>query len=302
MLGNRTVAVLHAGQMGTIIGQQALKAGADVVWSVAGRSVATCRRAESAGLRRVADIDEVVAQSEIILAVCPPHAAEEVAASVADRGFAGTYVEGNPISPRRIRTIARILAANGAAVVDGCVIGPAEPGPSGMRLYLSGEPESTADVTRAFELSDLRVLPLEGGIGAASALKLSYALSQKIGRALAAVSYALAEQHAVRGALRVEAEALTGNPLDDPDYLRVVAPRGWRWAPEMAEISDALADAGLPDRLPLAAVDVFARWNDFKDHDNPDLPSILRSLSARPAESAGTDSAGTDQRAVREVR
>jgi 3-hydroxyisobutyrate dehydrogenase-like beta-hydroxyacid dehydrogenase len=221
----------------------------------------------------------LVAQSDVVLSICPPHAAESVAAAMADSGFAGIYMDANPISPQRNRDIATRLAANGARVVDGGIIGPAEAGPGALRLYLSGEAAAMAVVVRLFVGADLTVTSVSGGVGAASALKLAYSLSQKAGRALAALSYALAERHTVAGELRAVAESMKNNPLSDPEYLAVAASRGWRWVAEMSEISDSLTAAGLPGRLPLEAGDVFARWAELKDSEQPDLSLVLKALS-----------------------
>ncbi|WUI04139.1 DUF1932 domain-containing protein [Spirillospora sp. NBC_00431] len=273
-----TMAILHPGQMGAVLGSQARRAGIDVVWLGEGRSRATRERASAAGLRDLGDMNELAEQSDLIVAVCPPDAAEEVAAAVVKSGFSGIYVEANPIRPQRSRRIAEMLAETGCTVLDGCVIGPAELGAGGLRVYLSGEAGAAALVSATFGEMKLTVSSLGEEVGAASALKLAYALSQKAGRSLAAVSYALAERYAVGGELRAEAESLRGNPLREPDYLPIAASRGWRWAAEMEEIHETLTDADLPDGLPLAAAEVFACWNGFKDRDDVDLTSVLGSL------------------------
>jgi 3-hydroxyisobutyrate dehydrogenase-like beta-hydroxyacid dehydrogenase len=80
-----------------------------------------------------------VKASEIVLSVCPPHAAEEVASEVMHLGFAGVYVECNAISPDRTRCIQRIVEDAGAHYVDGGIIGgPAWTREAKTRLYLSG--------------------------------------------------------------------------------------------------------------------------------------------------------------------
>ena len=67
----------------------------------------------------------------MILSICPPHAALEVARSAA--GFDGVYVDANAISPLR----AQEIAALHPRFVDGGIVGgpPREPGTT---LYLSG--------------------------------------------------------------------------------------------------------------------------------------------------------------------
>src|ERR1041384_3578936 len=81
-----TVGVLHPGEMGASIGAAARCGGADVVWASAGRSESTHARAAAAGLRDVGTLQGLAKASDIVLAVCPPGAAADVAHAVATRG------------------------------------------------------------------------------------------------------------------------------------------------------------------------------------------------------------------------
>src|SRR5690242_10093759 len=103
------VAILHPGEMGAAIGAALVETGTDVVWLPWGRSGATRRRAVEAGLLEAADHDGY----DVVLSVCPPGHAVEVAESVA--GFAGVYVDANAISPTTAAEVARVVEANGAA-------------------------------------------------------------------------------------------------------------------------------------------------------------------------------------------
>ena len=99
------------------------------------------RRSErgAVNLQDVATVAEVLASSEIVLSVCPPHAAEDVAAEVAESGFAGLYADCNAVSPERTRGIQRIVEKGGADYVDGGIIGgPAWTREAETHLYLSG--------------------------------------------------------------------------------------------------------------------------------------------------------------------
>ena len=48
---------------------------------------------------------ELARRSEIVVSLCPPAAAEELAGRVAAESFAGTYLEANVIAPARVRRI-----------------------------------------------------------------------------------------------------------------------------------------------------------------------------------------------------
>ena len=68
----------------------------EVLWASEGRSDATRRRA--AGFTDAGSVDELVRASEVVLSICPPAIAEDVAGQVFDLGFDGVYVEANAIS------------------------------------------------------------------------------------------------------------------------------------------------------------------------------------------------------------
>ena len=65
---------------------------------VPGPRPATAARAAAAGLTDAGTVAEVAARAEVILSVCPPNAALEVARSVA--GFSGLFVDANAIAPQ----------------------------------------------------------------------------------------------------------------------------------------------------------------------------------------------------------
>ena len=73
----------------------------------------------------------MVRRADIIVSVCPPHAALDIARQVA--GFGGVYVDANAISPATAREVAGLVEAGGASYVDGGIIGtpPVTPGSSG---------------------------------------------------------------------------------------------------------------------------------------------------------------------------
>ena len=227
--------------MGTEVGRAA---GAELLWASEGRSEATASRAASAGFRDVGTLRALAGQSEIVLCLCPPAIAAEVARGVAEAGFTGLYIEANAIAPARAERIASTLSGRGARVVDGSVIAS-----SGLNLYLSGENDDVEEAARLFTGTEVTAVPLPGGVGAASALKMAFGGWNKIGIALTAQAHAIAGAYGVTDWLEAE-----GVPAD---RLQWVADRAWRWAPEMEEIADLCGELGLSDGIPRGAAEFY---------------------------------------------
>src|SRR3954468_20733550 len=244
-----TIGLLHPGAMGAAVGAQLVATGQRCVWLPDGRGPATRDPAAAAGLDPAASIEDL-ASCEVVLSVCPPAAALDVARQVARTGFAGCYVDANAISPRRSEEIAALLTAEGATVVDGGIVGPPPRRPDTTRLYLSGPGDAVSRVHALF--ADTTVIPvgLPGPAGTASALKLAFATYNKVNTLLAAHAHALARRHGVGTELHeLAAAVLPTTPFAAPERLTSAGQRAWRWAPEMREIADASRDAGLPTDL-----------------------------------------------------
>ncbi|MFE0022220.1 DUF1932 domain-containing protein [Amycolatopsis sp. NPDC059021] len=273
-----TVALLHPGDMGAAVGKQLVDKGIRTTWIAGGRGAATQARAEAAGLEAREEPREL-ADCSVVISVCPPAAALDVAASVAATGFRGVYLDANAISPEHAREIDALFARRGGvSVVDGGIVGPPPREAGTTRLYLSGA--DSAVVRDLFEGTTLRPIVLGAEVGGASALKLSFAAYNKMTHALAALSYSVAGHHGVTGELReLAATMLPGTPLGTPDALLAAGRRAWRWEGEMAEIASACEDSGAPGLLPRAAEDLFAHWASCKDDDTLTFERLLRELT-----------------------
>jgi 3-hydroxyisobutyrate dehydrogenase-like beta-hydroxyacid dehydrogenase len=274
----RVVGLLHPGRMGAAVGARLTEAGSRVVWCPAGRSAATARRAGEAGLDAVQDLAALAGRSDVIISLCPPAAAEDVAAAVAGTGFGGLFVEANAISPAR----ARQVTGRFDDAVDGCVIGPPPAQEDTARLYLSGDRRSAETVAALFDGTPVRVVVIDGPVGHASALKMAFGSYNKALSALAAVSHALADTYGVGDELLAEARRSAGAPLADPGRLPGAAARAWRWAPEMREAAATFREAGLPDEPALAAAAVFERWREDRDDFGISLADALAHLRDAP--------------------
>ena len=238
------VGLLHPGEMGAAIGDALRSVGHEVVWAADGRSEQT--RARAMALRDVGTLDALVAEAEVILSVCPPHAALDVAR--APQGFAGTYVDANAISPMRAAEIAALQPR----FVDGGIIGPPPRAAGETRLYLSGTGAEEVVTLFAGSIVDARVVP------DASALKMAYAAWSKGTAALLLAVRDVARRFGVEDALADEWR------LSQPELFerlaaaeRSAAKKGWRWVGEMEEIADTFEAAGAPDGFHRAAAEVY---------------------------------------------
>jgi hypothetical protein len=72
---------------------------------------------------------------------------------------------------------------------------------------------------------------------------------------------------------------LADTPLGNPDRLRSAAPRAWRWGPEMHEIAETYAAAGLRPDLALVAQQLLARWDAHKDDPTVPLDQLIADLT-----------------------
>jgi 3-hydroxyisobutyrate dehydrogenase-like beta-hydroxyacid dehydrogenase len=255
------IAVIAPGEMGAGIGQRLHERGARVITSLAGRSTASQRRAERAGMVAVASDDEIVAAG-IILSVVPPKdaagLAQRLKPAIARASAKPIYVDCNAVAPQTADEIGAILAGSGAHYVDGGIIGaPPTPTTAGARLYVSGE--RARDVVRLNSYG-LDVRLLEGPVGAASALKMSYA---GITKGFTAVSALM-----MLGATRAGCADMLHKELAESQapllgwlgrQMPKMPPKAYRWVAEMEEIGTFLD--GIPDGH--AAYEGFARLYEY---------------------------------------
>ncbi|MFE2337333.1 DUF1932 domain-containing protein [Streptomyces coelicoflavus] len=272
-----TVGILHPGSMGAAVAACAATNATAVLWCESGRSTASVERAARFGLTPVTTLAELLDRSDIVISLCPPAAAEDLAHDVAGHRFAGVYVEANAINPERTQRIAALLPD--ATLVDGGVIGSPPVGGKTPTLYLSGPAEATACIEALFANTAVQAAVLGTEVGKASALKLSYASFQKTSRVLVALAVGMAREHGVDQELIEVASGRTDSYLSEPQYVAKTAARAWRWAPELEEAADTLAAAGLPPEMLRAAAATLARWNDAKDDSELTLTDALDRLA-----------------------
>jgi len=279
-MANRSLGILHPGEMGISIAASAQNSGCDVYWVSEGRSHATRERAARFGLREAHTLEEMIAQCAVVISVCPPHAAESLAHDVVDVGFEGLFVDANAIAPDRTMSIGAAMTQHGVDFVDGGIIGLPAWSPHATCLYLSGP--RADDVTPYFSAGPLDTQVLGPDIGKASALKMCYAANNKGTVALLAAVIATAEGLGVREALfdRWRSEDAT---LPDRTVKRIQnsAPKAWRFVGEMEQISHTFNLAGTPGDFHTGAAAIYERLALFKDtQPPPTLEDLLHALRA----------------------
>jgi 3-hydroxyisobutyrate dehydrogenase-like beta-hydroxyacid dehydrogenase len=254
--GRRVIGLLHPGEMGAALGTVLRARGFDVLWASSERSRETAARAAAAGLEDAGSVVDLIGRASIVLSVCPPHAALEVAASAS--GLDGIFVDANAISPASARAVGARVEAGGAAYVDGGIVGPPPTARRQTRLYLAGVDAPV--VAACFEETPVEAVVLEGAAGAASALKMAYAGWTKGTTALLLACRAAARVEGVEDALLEEwATSLPELVERSRTASRSAASKGWRWAGEMDEIAATLAASGLPGGLHQACAEIFRR-------------------------------------------
>jgi 3-hydroxyisobutyrate dehydrogenase-like beta-hydroxyacid dehydrogenase len=249
-----TIGLLHPGEMGAALGARLRERGHDVLWAPEGRSAASRERASAAGLRDAGALASLCGASDVVLSVCPPHAAVDLARAVA--GYEGVFVDANAIAPATVDAVRGVIEAGGGRFVDGGIVGPPPEREGTTRLYLSGGDAAT--VASVFDGTCVGAPVLGAEPGTASALKMAYAAWTKGTAAMLLAIRATARASGVEDALL--AEWRRSQP-DVPGRLDAAtdaaARKGWRWVGEMEEIAATLAAAGQPDGFHRAAAEVF---------------------------------------------
>jgi 3-hydroxyisobutyrate dehydrogenase-like beta-hydroxyacid dehydrogenase len=276
MPSQSVIGVLHPGEMGAAVGSCLTGVAAEVLWASEGRGPETAARARAAGLTDAGTAAEIAERADVILSICPPHAALDVAWAV--QGFGGLFVDANAISPATAREVALMVEEGGATYVDGGIIGQPPAASGQTRLYLSGA--EAGAVRELFDGTFVDARVVTGGTWSASTVKMAYAAWTKGTAALLLTVRALARAGGVEEALLAEWE-LSQPAL--PDWsgraARSATAKGWRWVAEMEEIAASMAASGLPDGFHQAAAEIFRR----SPQDDPDAPegeAVDRVLSA----------------------
>ena len=254
------VAIIAQGSMGSGVAARLVGHGLTVLTSLAGRSAASAKRAKAAGMRAVGDAE--VAGADMLLSIVPPGEALPLARRFApllrETARKPLYADCNAVSPKTAREIADVIAATGAAFVDAGIIGgPPKAAGKGPAFYASGPEARRLAALRDFGLD---VPVLEAPIGAASALKMSYAGITKGLTALGSVMLLAATRGGAAAAL--QSELAQSQPALLAWLTRQVPgmyPKAYRWVAEMQEIAEFVGDDSAARQIFEGAAELYQR-------------------------------------------
>ena len=256
------IGVIAQGTMGSGVGRRLRESGAEVRTLLSGRSPASAERARAAGMVAAADERALLEGADFFLSILPPGEAEplarRLAPTLAALGRKPVYLDCNAVSPQTAIRIGEIIAPTGAHFVDAGIIGgPPRPGYKGPSIYASGEHVREALPLRDWGI-DLRAI--DGPIGTASGVKMSYAGITKGTTAIAAAMLLGAARFGCAEALIAELSESQPQMLARiRNSIPGMYDKAYRWVAEMEEISDFL-EKNPPSRDMYAAI---ARFYDY---------------------------------------
>ena len=275
------IGILHPGEMGVSVAVTALNSRYEVFWVPDGRSEKTRERAQRHGLTPITSLSNLCRICEIIVSICPPHAAQDVAQSVIEAGFKGIYLDANAISPQRAIRLGQLMNTAGIRFVDGGIIGGPAWNAQETWLYLSGK---DADMIAAcFSEGPLETSVIGDEIGRASALKMCYAAYSKGTTALLAAILSAAQTLGVRQELYEHWERDdNGFPIQVNNRVTRAINKAWRFEGEMREISTTFQEAGVPGGFHAAAADVYHRMAKLQTNEtNLPLEQLLTEIASK---------------------
>jgi 3-hydroxyisobutyrate dehydrogenase-like beta-hydroxyacid dehydrogenase len=268
--------------MGSGVGARLVEQGLEVTTSLAGRSSASADRAREAGMKPVPD--EEVAGADFFLSIVPPGDALALAekfAPIMKRGnHRPVYVDCNAVNPQTAVRIADVIAQSGAPFVDAGIIG-GPPRRDGYRpaFYASGPNAERFSVLTEFGV-DARVI--EGPIGAASAMKMSYAGITKGFTALGAVMMLAATRAGTADALRQELSKSQPALLGWLDrQMPQMFSKAYRWVAEMEEIAAFVADDRAARTIFDAHAELYARLAEDYDGKQEEIRALAEFVKPR---------------------
>jgi 3-hydroxyisobutyrate dehydrogenase-like beta-hydroxyacid dehydrogenase len=254
------VALIAQGSMGAAVGKRLTENGLQVLTSLEGRSDASIARARAAGMTDATN--DQIAAADLILSIVPPGdalaLAERLAPALERGNRKPAYVDCNAVNPKTVIGIEAAIAPTACPFVDAGILGgPPKPGSPGPAFYASG-----AEAPRFAVLNDygLDVRVLDGGVGAASAMKMSYAGITKGFTALGTVMMLAATRAGTADVLhrelaQTQPQLLTWLTRQVPNMYS----KAYRWVAEMEEIAGFVSEDDAGHQIFAGAADLYDR-------------------------------------------
>jgi 3-hydroxyisobutyrate dehydrogenase-like beta-hydroxyacid dehydrogenase len=235
--------------MGSAIGAVLLAVGYRVVTTLAERSPGSRHLAQAAGFEDLATLEQVISESDILLAILPPASARsfacQAAAIIESQGNRLVYADCNAVSPGTLTRIASLFAAGPAEFIDIGIVGPPprDPAAPATRFYVAGRNRHRL---LAMAVPGIQMVDMGDSPGRASAIKMCYAAMNKGVDALFA-NLLLASRR-----LGVETELIAEFGMSQTESLRrmqrripFLAAAAGRYVGEMEEIAATFDSAGV---------------------------------------------------------
>jgi 3-hydroxyisobutyrate dehydrogenase-like beta-hydroxyacid dehydrogenase len=226
--------------------------------------------------------DPELSSADLILSIVPPSdalgLAERLSPVLRSSSNKPLYVDCNAVSPETAKRVAGVIAETGSPFADGGIIGgPPRKGYGGPTLYVSGEPANRVEgLARG-----IVVRTIDGPVGAASALKMSYAAITKGLTALATASILAATQAGAAEALHRELSesqpmllAWLGRSV--PDMFA----KAYRFVGEMEEISSFMGSEGASG-IYAGIAELYREVAADKEGDNRDIEALSGFFTAK---------------------
>jgi L-threonate 2-dehydrogenase len=284
-----TVAVIAQGAMGAGVARRLTDHGVTVLTSLAGRSARSAERAAAAGMRAVEDA-AIAAEAAVILSICPPAEARALAERLAPHLKAAPrkplYADCNAVSPETVQGIAGVIAATGCPFADAGIIGgPPRRDGYNPKFYASGPGAEALSGLATYGL-DVRVIP-GGPVGAASALKMSYA---GITKGLVALASAMMLASSRAGAAEGLFRELEQSQPQLLAWFRRMVPtsfdKAYRWNGEMEEIADFVGEGRAEAAIYRAIAGFYTQMAAEVAGPGGDPAAITAFLGTSPAKAA----------------
>jgi 3-hydroxyisobutyrate dehydrogenase-like beta-hydroxyacid dehydrogenase len=277
------VTIVAAGNMGAGVARRLHEHGVKVVTSLTGRSRASVKRAQEAGMVGVSA--EALVDVDLLLSILPPanalSFAEQTAFALKSARRKPVFVDCNAVNPATVRHIHAVITATGTDFIDAGIIGvPPVPGTAASpHIYASGEHAAKLQVLSAYGL-DIRVL--EGPVGAASALKMAYAGINKGSIAIFAAMVLAASRAGSAEALRKElGESDAALLASMTERLPRMFTKAWRWAPEMREIAEFAREDPVANEIWTNLAQLYERLAADLTHDKHEIEALKRFFDPR---------------------
>ena len=277
----KTVAILSPGDMGHAVGRALGRHGMEVITCLDGRSQRTKDLARAAGIADVPTLEELVANSDLILSILVPSEAaglaKRVASALRSTGADTLFADCNAVSPETVKGIDAVITGAGGRFIDAGIIGGPPSDTQSPRFLASGP---HADLLTGLDGMGIQVRSVGEGIGKASAIKMCYAAMTKGTSALHLALLTAAHLLGVSDELRDE---LASSQPETLKRMESQVPRlpvtARRWVGEMEEIAATFQQAGVTPDFHLGAAEMYRQlaMTDMAD-ETPETLDTSRTL------------------------